>query len=488
MLSPAKRALLERRLRGDLAGIDPAPSITRRPEPGPAPLTFGQEQLWFIDQVAPGSSFYNVYCAWSVEGALNVAVLEQTLGEIVRRHEALRTAFQSVNGRPIQVVGPAMSINVSVVDMSRLSKAEREDQIKRLTALETHSSFDLATGPLLRTTLVKLKELEHLFFFTSHHIISDGWSVGVMGREMKDIFEAFWGGSPSPVSELPIQYADFAAWQRQWLRGDVLRSHLDYWRDQLRGAAASPSIPTDYPRPKVQTFRGAVYAFTIPALLTRALERLSHQENVTLFMTLLSAFKVLLGRYSGATDIVVGTNVANRTRRETEQLIGFFVNNLVLRASLEGNPTVRQLLNRVREVCLGAFAHQDLPFEKLVDDLKPDRSLSYNPLFQVLFVLQNYPSSKMSLPGLTLKPLEIRGGVSRFDLMLNVERLDHELTGLLEYNTDLFRESTIKRMGTQFRALLEQFSEDPDVEIDRLSLTGDKEKRQLISMFNDRLE
>ncbi len=488
MLSPAKRALLERRLRGGLAGIDPTLAITRRTEPGPAPLSFGQQQLWFIDQVSPGNSSYNVYCAWSVKGMLNVVALEQTLGEIVRRHEALRTTFQSVNGRPIQVVGPAEPVTVSVKDMSGLSEAEREDQVKRATALEIQRSFDLATGPLLRTTLLKLEELEHIFIFTSHHIISDGWSVGVMGKEIKDIFETFWGGSPSLIYELPIQYADFAAWQHQWLRGEALGKYLDYWRDQLQGITATLAIPTDFPRPKVQTFRGAVYSFTLPATLTLELERLSHQENVTLFMTLLSAFKVLLGRYAGASDIVVGTNVANRKRRETEHLIGFFVNNLVLRTSLDGNPTVRQLLNRVRDVCLEAFAHQDLPFEMLVGDLKPDRSLSYNPIFQVLFVLQNYPFSNMSVHGLKLKPLELRGRVSRFDLMLNVERLDNELTALLEYNTDLFQESTIKRMGMQFQALLEKFSEDPGREIDRLSLTRDREKRQLISTFNDPLE
>lgn len=415
-------------------------------------------------------------------------MLEQTLGEVVRRHEALRTTFHSVEGRPVQVVGPASPVVVSFMDLTLLPEAERGAQVERLTLAETRRSFDLARGPLLSTTLVKLTGTEYVVFITTHHIISDGWSVGVMGREMIALFEAFSGGAASPLPEPPIQYADYAAWQHQWLRGPRLEEQLSYWKKRLDGSPPVLTIPADRPRPKVQSFHGDVFEFAVPRPLIEGLEKLSRRENVTMFMMLLAAFQILLGRYARQTDIVVGTNVANRARRETEGLIGFFVNNLVLRASLADNPTALDLLARVREDCLGAFAHQDVPFEKLVDELKPDRNLGYNPLFQTLFVLQNYPSSKMQVPGLTLRPLGVRGSASRFDIMLNMEVIDPGLVGFLEYNTDLFDQSTVSRMAEQYERLLEQIVENPEKRIDSFTLAKQGESMGVIFDFNDDLE
>jgi hypothetical protein len=374
------------------------PEIPRRGVLESCPVSFAQQRLWFLDQFEPSSAVYNIPAAVRITGLLNVAALEQSLNEIVQRHETLRTTFSAVQGEPMQVINPTLALTLAVTDLQQLPEAKREAEVRRLAGQEARRPFDLSQGPLLRATLLRLGEKDHVLLLTMHHIVSDGWSMGVLFREVSVLYEAFATGEPSPLSELPIQYADFAVWQRQWLQGEVLEKQLDYWRKQLEAAPPLLELLTDRPRPTIQAYRGARQALILPPSLTEALKALSLREEVTLFMMLLAGFKTLLYRYTGQGDIIVGSPIANRNRVEIEGLIGFFVNTLVLRTDLSENPTFRQLLRRVREVCLEAYAHQDLPFEKLVEELQPERNLGYSPLFQVMFILQNAPGSALEFP------------------------------------------------------------------------------------------
>ncbi len=465
------------------AGLE-SPPIKPAPRDGELPLSFAQQRLWFLDQLAPANLFYNIPMAVRLTGRLDVEALERSLNEILRRHEVLRTTFRAEGGRPVQIIAPELSLTLSVEDLSRLPEAEREAEARRWMQEETRRPFDLARGPLLRAKLLKLGEEEHVAVLTMHHIISDGWSMEVLIREVAILYEAFSQGRPSPLPELSIQYADFACWQRGWLQGEVLERQLAYWKEQLKDRPLMLDLPTDRPRPAVQSWRGATEKFALPLELSRKLRTLSREEGATLFMTLLAAFQTLLYRYTGQEDISVGTAIANRNRAEIEGLIGFFVNTLVMRTNLSGEPSFREVLKRARKVALEAYAHQDLPFEILVEALQPERDLSHTPLFQTAFALQNAPMEALELPGLTLTPLDVDTGTAKFDLMLVMAERPDGLSGVVEYNTDLFDTATIRRMVGHFQTLLTGIVSDPEQPISHLPLLTEREQQQLLVDWN----
>jgi amino acid adenylation domain-containing protein len=484
-LSPAKLARLTERLKGGVPDAARAQRIARRPaDVGPPPLSFAQQRLWFLDQLAPGSAAYNVSSAIRLEGRLDVSALARSLSEIVRRHESLRTAFAVVGGQPVQVVAPDARLDLKVISLEELPAAAREAAARELAHDDALRPFDLSRGSLVRATLARLGDDSHLALFTLHHIISDGWSFGVLVRELAALYQSFAAGEPSPLAELPVQYADYAVWQRARLQGDELERLLTYWRAQLAGVPIL-ELPTDNPRPATQGFRGKTQTFTLPRELRESLTDLGRSEGATLFMTLLAAFQTLLARYSGQEDVAVGTPIAGRQRLETENLIGFFVNTLVLRSDLSGDPSFRELLRRVREVTLGAYAHQDLPFERLVEELQPDRSMSRAPLFQVLFALQNAPSSSLVLPGLRLTSLPPDAATAKFDLTLIMHETESGLAGSLNYDADLFDDATAARLITHFERLLRGVAAEPDRSLSELSLLSPSERRQLLVEWND---
>jgi amino acid adenylation domain-containing protein len=462
-----------------------APPILHRTRNESLPLSFAQQRLWFVDQLVPEAAMYNIPLAYRVTGKLNVGVLEQSLAEVVLRHESLRTTIETIDGQPIQAIAPEIILTLPVVDLREIAEAQRDAEVQWLSTQEAQQSFDLTKAPLLRAKLLRLDEAEHVLLLTIHHIVSDGWSLGVLMRELAVLYEAFSSGKPASLPELPIQYADFAIWQREWLSGEVLESNLAYWKHQLGGELLILELPTDRPRPLVQTYRGARQSFELSKDLTDALKVLSRREEVTLFMTLLAAFKVLLYRYTGQEDVIVGSPIANRNRTVIEGLIGFFVNTLVLRSDLGGTPSFRDLLGRVREVALGAYTHQDLPFERLVEELQPDRDMSYNPLFQVMFVLQNAPMSDWGFSRLTLSPLEVESKTAKFDLALSLTETEQGLIGAFEYNTDLFDEASIARTVGHWQTLLDGVVADPDERICELPILTEAERYQLLVEWND---
>ena len=449
------------------------------------PLSYAQQRLWFLDQFEPNSAFYNIPMALRLVGNLKQAALEQSLREIIYRHEALRTNFITVDGKPSQIIQPETNWTVSVVDLKYLSITEQEITSQQLAQQQITQPFDLAKGTLIRATLVVLSETEHVLLVSMHHVVSDGWSMGVFVQELVALYNAYSQGQSSPLTPLPIQYADFAIWQRQWLQGEVLQSQLSYWQQQLANAPALLSLPTDRPRPAEQTYHGTHQEFALSLELTSKLTKLSQEQGCTLFMTLLAAFDTLLYRYTGTEDILVGSPIANRDRSEIEGLIGFFVNTLVMRTDLAGNPSFSELLLRVREMAMEAYTHQDLPFEMLVEALQPERDLSHTPLFQVMFVLQNAPTFELELTGLTVNPLLIKGTTSRFDLTLSMENTPTGLVAWWEYNTDLFDASTIERMTGHFVTLLEGIIANPKERISQLPLLTEIEQQQLLVEWND---
>ncbi|WP_442947635.1 amino acid adenylation domain-containing protein [Nostoc sp.] len=462
-----------------------SPPILRRTRDAELPLSYAQQRLWFLDQFEPNSPFYNIPMALRLVGNLNQAALEQSLQEIIHRHEALRTNFITVDGKPSQIIQTETNWTVSVVDLKYLSTTEQEITSQQLAQQQVTQPFDLAKGTLIRATLVVLSETEHVLLVCMHHVVSDGWSMGVFVQELAALYNAYSQGQPLPLAPLPIQYADFAIWQRQWLQGEVLQSQLSYWQQQLANAPALLSLPTDRPRPAEQTYHGTHLEFALSFELTSKLTKLSQEQGCTLFMTLLAAFDTLLYRYTGTEDILVGSPIANRDRSEIEGLIGFFVNTLVMRSNLAGNPSFSELLGRVREMAMEAYSHQDLPFEMLVEALQPERDLSHTPLFQVMFVLQNAPTSELELTGLTVNRLPIKGTTSRFDLTLSMEYTPTGLAGWWEYNTDLFDASTIDRMTSHFVTLLEGIIANPEQRISQLPLLSEVEKQQLLVEWND---
>ncbi len=467
------------------------PPLLPAPRDQDLPLSFAQERLWFLDQLTSGGASYNIAEAYRLSGPLNLAALEQSLNEVVRRHEVLRTTFATVDARPVQVIAPELRlslpvVDLPVVDLKDLSEAERESAAERFAAREARRPFDLAHGPLLRATLLRLNEEEHVVLLTVHHIVSDDWSTFVYLREIAILYDAFIEGRSSPLPELPVQYADYACWQRQWLQGDALETQRSYWKRRLAGLPPNLDLPTDRPRPAFQSSRGASLPFVLPERLSAALSELSRREGATLFMTLLAAFQTLLYRYTGQDDICVGSPVSNRNRSELEGLIGFFVNTLALRADLSGNPSFREFLRRVRETALGAYAHQDMPFEKLVQELQPERDLSRTPLFQVMLVMQNIPrqAPELARRGLSMRSMKASGGIAKFDLTLFVTEASGKLSGALNYNTDLFDDATISCMLGHFRNLLEAIAADPDRRIAALPMLSEAEERRLLVEWN----
>ncbi|MDF5712711.1 MAG: condensation domain-containing protein [Rhizonema sp. NSF051] len=462
-----------------------APPILPRKTDAELPLSYAQQRLWFLDQFEPEGASYNIPFALGLEGTLQVAALKQSLIEIIHRHEALRTNFITVDGQASQVIHPATNWTVSVVDLQHLSTSEKERASQLLGQHQALQPFNLATLPLIRATLVVLSETEHVLLVCMHHIVSDGWSMGVLVRELTALYNAYSQGQPSPLLPLPIQYADFALWQRQWLAGVVLQSQLSYWSEQLAQAPTLLPLPTDRPRPAVQTFAGAYIEFELSTELTEKLTFLSQSQGVTLFMTLLAAFYILLYRYTGQTDILVGSPIANRELSEIEGLIGFFVNTLVLRTDVSGNPSFNELLPRIREMALDAYAHQDLPFEMLVEALQLERNLSHTPLFQVMFALQNAPMSSVELSGLTITHLPISSATAKFDLTLVMENTHTGLVGGWEYNTELFERRTIERMTQHFVTLLTAIVANPMARISQLPMLTEFEQQQLLVEWNN---
>jgi len=456
----------------------PTPQIRSVPRSEDLPLSFAQQRLWFLDQWEPASPFYNSPSAVRFSGRLELAVLQRTLFEVVRRHEVLRTSFPSVNGQPRQQIVEQWQPELPLIDLSALDQAAAEAAARWLAQRETLQPFNLATGPLLRATLLRLAAEEHVLLFTMHHIVSDAWSMGLLVRDVAALYQAYHAGEESPLEELAVQYADYAVWQREWLDGEVLEQQLEYWRRRLAGAPAVLELPTDRPRPRVQSYQGATSKFRLNAELTAALKELSRRTGVTLFMTLLTGFEVLLWRLSGQEDISVGTAIANRTRRETEGVIGFFVNTLVLRLELSGELSSRELLSRVREVCLGAYGHQEVPFERLVEELRPERSLSHTPLFQVAFGLNNAPREALELPGLKLSGMETVDEVVRFDLTLWMLEQAGELSGHWTYRTELFDAERVERMSRQLERLLQSMAANPEARIETLEMFSEADKEQ----------
>jgi len=461
------------------------PPLVPVPRDDDLPLSFAQERLWFLNQLDPESAAYHVLRPLQIEGPLNVPLMEKVIGEVVARHEVYRTTFPSVNGRPKQVIHPPAPVSLPVIDLRQLPQSEREAEAHRIVLDEGGRVFDLARGPLWRLVLLRLGEEEHILMLTEHHLVHDGWTEGALVRDFLELYVARSAGNPAALPELPIQYADFAHWQRQWLRGKTLEDLLSYWKEHLRGADPLLQLPTDRPRPAVQTFRGALSEFTFSPDLTKALNDLSRREGVTLFMTLLAGFKALLYRYSKQQDIVVATSIANRKWVEVENLTGFFVNTLVLRTDFSGDPTCREVLQRMREVSLGAYTHQDLPFEKLVEAMQPERDLDRQALFQVMFILQNAPRGVLELPNLTIRLLPVHNHTSKFDLLLSMVERDERLSGAFEYNTDIFDEATINRMLGHFEALLKEWARDVEQRLSDITLLTEDERQQVLVEWND---
>ncbi|HEU4556928.1 MAG TPA: amino acid adenylation domain-containing protein, partial [Longimicrobium sp.] len=479
-LSAAKRALIEAMLRGQVRSSDIVPRVHR----DGAPLSFAQERLWFIDRLEPGSATYNVPRAWHLGGTLDEAALERALGEIVRRHEALRTTFREVDGSPVQVIAPFGGFTLPVEDLSGLGEADREAEVKRRATEEAMRPFDLAAGPLFRAVLLRLGAEDHVLLLSMHHIVSDGWSMGVLIRELSALYMAYREGGESPLPELGVQYADYAVWQREQLAGEALARQLSYWRERLAGAPELLELPTDRPRPPAQTYRGASVPVELSPELLERLQALGRSEGATLYMTLLGAFQVLLSKYGGGEDVVVGSDIAGRTRREVEELIGFFVNTLVLRTDLSGDPSFREVLRRVREATVGAYEHQEVPFEKLVAELQPERSLSYSPLVQVMFTLQNAGEREDGLAGLELRGAGAAMEIAKFDLSLDLVATPQGVRGGLNYSTDLFERGTAERMLGHLVRVLEQVAADADVRLSRLALAGPEERAQVVVEWN----
>jgi len=483
-LSPQQRdllvLLLARKKREEAAARSPV-AISRTADN--FPLSFAQQRLWFLSQLQQDSAVYNLAGGVRMEGALSVTALERALDEIVRRHESLRTTIRQIESEPVQILKSPHKFSLSQIDLRDVPETKREAEAQSLLTHEARKPFNIEQGPLFRATLMLLSEREHILLLTMHHIISDGWSIGILVRELIELYDR-----PARLPELSVQYVDFAAWQREWLQGELLDKQVSYWTENLAGAPSLLELPTDRPRPPTPTYRGARYPVVIPQELTQSLKQLSEQHNVTLFMTLLAAFQVLLFRHARQDDVVVGVPISGRNKPALENVVGLFVNMLAVRTDLSGNPTFRELLARVREAALGAYEHQDLPFEKLVEVIQPERDISYAPLFQVMFHLGNMSAPAFDLPGLKLTPLVADTGTSKFDLTLDLVESSTGLKGTFDYSTDLFDESTIQRLSERFNVLLRAIVANPETHIAALPLLSPTEEHQLLVAWNDTAE
>ncbi|WP_454258922.1 condensation domain-containing protein, partial [Pseudoxanthomonas mexicana] len=447
------------------AGRSAQPALVAADRDAALPLSWAQQRLWFLDQLdhAAGGA-YHMPAALRLQGVLDRTALRSTLDRIVARHENLRTTFVTVDGTAQQVIAPeAVGFALTEHDLRGMATEEQSAAVASLGTEEGLAPFDLAKGPLIRGRLLQLSETEHVLLVTQHHIISDGWSLGVLVREVSSLYAAYSQGQPDPLPALPIQYADYAAWQRQWLQGEVLEQQLSFWREHLTGAPMLLELPSDRVRPKVQSYAGGMVPVRLSAGLVSGLRRLSQQRGTTLFMTLLAGWSVLLSRLSGQSDVVIGTPVANRQRTELEDLIGFFVNTLALRVDVDSDPSVLELLAQVKDTTLGGYMHQDVPFEQVVEALQPTRSLSHSPLFQVMLTLNNTPDGGgLQLPGLRLSPVATAHATTHFDLSLSLMDAGEELVGSLEYASDLFDAATVSRWAAQLERVLEAMVFDPE--------------------------
>ncbi|HSG38215.1 MAG TPA: condensation domain-containing protein, partial [Thermoanaerobaculia bacterium] len=465
-------------------GAPQAPPVLPVPREDGMPLSFAQQRLWFIDQLEPGNAVYNIPTAVRLAGEVAPDLLARIFAEVVRRHEVLRTTFRSSGGQPVQEIAAALEPELAVLDLSHLEPARREARAREIALEAAGQPFDLQRGPLLRLALVRLAERDHLLLVTLHHIVSDGWSMGLLLREIAALYEAFSQGRPSPLPELPVQYADFAVWQREWLRGEVLDAQLAYWKRQLDGAPRVLELPTDHPRPPGQTYGGASRPLELAPELSAAVRDLCRREGVTPFIVLLAAWATLLARHAGQDEVLVGSPIAGRNRREIEDLIGFFVNTVVLRSDLSGAPAFGELLARLRSAALDAHVHQDLPFERLVEELVPERDLSRSPLFQAMFAFQNAPGSRLTVPGLAFSTVALESRVAKFDLQLSMwegpDRSVDVFAGVLEHNTDLFDAATMERLLARFQALWEAAAADPETPVTDLPLLLAADRRQLL--------
>ncbi len=481
-LKQQKRQLLELRLAGQ--GIRHANEpVRKRDDPGRFPLSFAQQRIWFLDQLEPGPQ-YNDPFHLRLEGPLDRRALQRALSEIARRHESLRACFDAVEGQPRQRILPPAEVALPVMDLTALGAAEREEQATRLAVEESRGAFDLSRGPLFRARLLCLHPAAHVLLLTFHHIAMDGWSRTMFLRELSVLYEAFAQGRPSPLPELSIQYADFAAWQQRQTQGEAWKQELSFWKKQLHGIPSLMEWPADFVRPARQSQRGARQELRIGRALTDELAELSRREGCTLFMTLLAAFQTLAFRHTGQADVVIGCPIANRNRSELEELIGCFLNTLVLRTSFAGDPGFREMLQRAREAAMAAYAHQDLAYEKLVEELNPKRDPSYNPVFQTMFIFQNTPPPPREVAGLSLTPFEAHNGTAKFDLTLSISETADGLAGWIEYATDLFKRDTIVRLTAHFQRLLEEIVRDPRQRVARLPMLTADERRQF-SQWND---
>lgn len=479
-LSPAKLELMLRQLGKAKTAQDGGQSIPRRMSLDSvfSPASFAQEGLWFLNQLEPDSPVYNVPLTVRLDGRLSIAALEKSLCKVVNRHESLRTTFRVDSGSLVQIIARRASLKLPLVDLSGLTEAHREAEATRLAVQDAQRAFDLSTESLIRATMLRLSTEAHVALIAMHHIISDAWSTSLLIQEVAAFYESFANSVPALLPELPIQFADYAVWQREQLQGEVLESHLAYWKNQLRDLPPITELPTDRPRESTYSNRGTRRFIKLSKELTGALKDLSRREDATLFMTLLAAFQVLLHSYTGQEDILIGSPIANRTRPETETLIGLFVNTLVLRGDLSGNPSFRELVARVRETALEADAHQSLPFDKLVKAIQPNRSVNYMPLVQVAFTLRNNPSPILALSGLVMRPLEIDRGTVQFDLTLNLVEREQVLIGSFEYRTDLFEAVTINSMWHRYERILGTVVAESQLTLSQLEETIAEADRQ----------
>jgi amino acid adenylation domain-containing protein len=477
-LSPEQLARLSHELKAR-KGSSKVQEISRRREGDRFPLSFAQQRLWFMDQLAPASAVYNCPAAVRFTGALNIAALAQSFTEVVRRHESLRTRFSAQDGNPVQVVATSLKVPLPIVDLSGLPRSSAEAEIERLSHVEAQRGFDLSHDALLRTTVLRVSADEHVVLMTMHHIISDAWSIDVLVKEVATSYGAYANGSAVTLKPLAMQYVDYAHWEREWLQGEVLDQQLEYWKQQLAGVHAL-ELPVDRPRPAMPSYRGAYEGFDLEPEIATALNELSRRQNATLFMTLIAAWQTLLHRYTGQNDIVVGTPIANRHQAETEDLIGFFANLLPLRTDLSGNPTFRELLQQVRETALAGYAHQALPFEKLIEELQPDRDVRQTPLVQVVLVLQNALQTDLATMDLKLNYVKVETSTAQFDIVVNVYEVDDKHTIVFTYSTELFDAASMKRRGRHFKALLTAVVANPDKHVAEFDILSPLERHELI--------
>ncbi|MEW6738221.1 MAG: condensation domain-containing protein, partial [Acidobacteriota bacterium] len=486
-LSPAQRALFEARLKkkgldvANLPSFSQTQSIPKRKQLNYCPLSYDQERLWIIDQMEPGNPSYNIYTAGSFTGFLDIAIVEKAFNEIVRRHEILRTAFVVVDEQPVMVISPELKITLLVEDLRSWPEDQRNAEALRRVNEHAGRPFDLTQAPLVRFGLLQLADEEYMMYVIMHHIITDRWSAVVVDEEWLTLYKAFSQGLPSPLPEVTIQFADFAAWQREWLQGENFTTAFSYWKNQLTGAPLVLEVPGDHPRPRVQTFQGARGLTVLPTTLLLTLKALTQREGATMFMTMLAAYNLLLYRYTNQQDILIGLAMANRDRPEMVKMLGYLLNMVVVRSKFSPQTSFRELLKIVREACVGAFAHQDLPLGRLIQELKPPPDISRNPIFQVSYIYLDFPdTSPLEELNITATSLDVDNGTSRFDLTLALTEKERGLDTLFEYNSDLFEAATIKRMLKHLEILLRGVTTDPDQPISQILLLTESEQAQIL--------